>query len=113
MAMAAAIGDPTGITAGNARIIRPRWFMHPLCLAMRQFRPRWFMAYHPFTDCLLFGNIPIAMGGVDYQHRMMREKYLLEGYQRRKRSPPLPLSWERGHLGRYFSGRDVRAPRGE
>ncbi len=30
-----------------------------------------------------------------------------------KRSPPLPLSWERGHLGRYFSGRDVRAPRGE
>ena len=82
MAMAAAIGNPTGITAGNAPIIHPRWFMHPLCLAMRQFRPLWFMAYHPFTDCLLFGIIPIAMGGVDYQHRMMREKYLLKGYQR-------------------------------
>ena len=31
----------------------------------------------------------------------------------RKRSLPLPLSWERSHLGRYFSGRDACAPRGE
>ena len=34
-------------------------------------------------------------------------------YSRCKRSLTLPLSWERGHLGRYFSGRDARAPRGE
>ena len=66
MAMAVAIGDPTGITAGSAPIILPRWFMRPLCLAMRQSRPRSFMAHHPFTDCLLFGIIPIAMGGGDY-----------------------------------------------
>ena len=28
------------------------------------------------------------------------------------RSLPPSLSWERGHLGRHFSGRDARAPRG-
>ena len=40
-------------------------------------------------------------------------KNFLDTQVQGKRSPPLPLSWERGHLGRYFSGRDVRAPRGE
>ncbi|MFZ4702610.1 MAG: hypothetical protein ACOYMG_21415 [Candidatus Methylumidiphilus sp.] len=30
----------------------------------------------------------------------------------RKRSLPPAFSWERGHLGRHFSGRDARAPRG-
>ncbi|MEI7866809.1 MAG: hypothetical protein WCI11_02875 [Candidatus Methylumidiphilus sp.] len=30
-----------------------------------------------------------------------------------KRSLPPAFSWERGHLGRHFSGRDARAPRGE
>ena len=29
-----------------------------------------------------------------------------------KRSRPPAFSWERGHLGRYFSGRDARAPKG-
>ena len=30
----------------------------------------------------------------------------------RKRSLPPAFCWERGHLGRHFSGRDARAPRG-
>jgi len=30
-----------------------------------------------------------------------------------KRSLPPAFSWERGHLGRHFCGRDARAPKGE
>ena len=29
---------------------------------------------------------------------------------RKQAFTPLPLSWQRGHLGRYFSGRDAHAP---
>ena len=32
---------------------------------------------------------------------------------KRNRSLPPAFSWESGHLGRHFSGRDARAPRGE
>ena len=31
---------------------------------------------------------------------------------KRNRSAPPAFSWERGHLGRNFGGRDARAPRG-
>ena len=50
----------------------------------------------------------------NYQTHLKRLK--LNGMQPKtigKRSLPPAFSWERGHLGRHFSGRDARAPRGK
>ncbi len=44
--------------------------------------------------------------------RLLSDKQSLNALLEGKRSLPPAFSWECGHLGRNFSGRDARAPRG-
>ncbi len=59
------------------------------------------------------GPLTLRQDGPDGRYKKRYNVAASRAKDQRKRSLPPAFSWERGHLGRHFSGRDARAPRGE